>query len=416
MDNELNELCLPTFSNIKELKQSIKIYLVEKYKTNENNYNNNIINDLINKKKSKLVSNYKDNLLLNENIEYLRRYYNTNETIIRLSKICNFYLLNSQIYPNYIKINESKYMFKNIRKKQKLADAFNKNKFFDSEIKRSIFKCQVSYNLNDSISQFDSLEHINENVSMSLNFNKNIIDNDESIICYNKIINSLIKKEKERIKSIPKIEKKVFNKNIIINNTKTKQIKKQINNKFNEKVSTPKITKILHINTNESPVKKQANQFLNIEKKKTPTHKIIASIPEINKKNNKLFIFDNCINNNINKKIIINKQINNSKNNIIKNKNFNNKNKFYQINKTYESSPNKEVLNFSKNNNNNCLILNTCEDIPDNKIISKFNSKKTSIRKRLLSPLADNIQTEGNEREIKQYSKMKKDVILFFYF
>ena len=41
---------------------------------------------------------------------------------MRLPKLCDFYNKYSQVFPNFVALPESKYMFRNIQKKQKLID------------------------------------------------------------------------------------------------------------------------------------------------------------------------------------------------------------------------------------------------------------------------------------------------------
>lgn len=46
---------------------------------------------------------------------------------MRLPKLCEFYQKYSQVFPNFVSLPESKYMFRNIQRKQRLIDdQFNK--------------------------------------------------------------------------------------------------------------------------------------------------------------------------------------------------------------------------------------------------------------------------------------------------
>lgn len=54
--------------------------------------------------------------------EFLKRSYTHAEARARLPKLCTFYDKYSQVFPNYVVLPESKYMFKNIQRKQKLID------------------------------------------------------------------------------------------------------------------------------------------------------------------------------------------------------------------------------------------------------------------------------------------------------
>jgi len=56
-------------------------------------------------------------LILDDINEFLKRPYQFGETKTRLPKLNNFYEKYSQVFPNYVVLPESKYMFKNIQRK-----------------------------------------------------------------------------------------------------------------------------------------------------------------------------------------------------------------------------------------------------------------------------------------------------------
>ncbi len=88
--------------------------LSKKYSTNRDYYNVKIVNDLIYNENTHIVSIFKDYLILDDINEFLKRTYKKDETKTRLPKLCNFYDKYSQVFPNYVCLPESKYMFKNI--------------------------------------------------------------------------------------------------------------------------------------------------------------------------------------------------------------------------------------------------------------------------------------------------------------
>ena len=69
-----------------------------------------------------MVSVFKDYLINDDINEFFKRRYYQSEIKVRLPKLCEFYEKYSQVFPNFIAIPESAYMFKNIQKKQKLID------------------------------------------------------------------------------------------------------------------------------------------------------------------------------------------------------------------------------------------------------------------------------------------------------
>ena len=89
-------------------------------------YNVKVINDIIYNDETHLVSLFKDYLILDDISEFLKRYYTTVECTPRLDKIYNFYDQFSKVFPNYIILEESKYMFKNIERKQIAIDEWQR--------------------------------------------------------------------------------------------------------------------------------------------------------------------------------------------------------------------------------------------------------------------------------------------------
>jgi len=75
-----------------------------------------------------LVSKFKDYLLFDDMTEFFKEYYNSNEIYSRLKTIYDYYESSSYLFPNYTAINEGKYIYKNIIKKQKLIDYINRLK------------------------------------------------------------------------------------------------------------------------------------------------------------------------------------------------------------------------------------------------------------------------------------------------
>ena len=69
-----------------------------------------------------LVSLFKDYLLYDDLTEFFREYYRKKEIYPLLKKIYDYYESSSYLFPNYTAINEGKYIYRNIIRKQKLID------------------------------------------------------------------------------------------------------------------------------------------------------------------------------------------------------------------------------------------------------------------------------------------------------
>lgn len=96
--------------------------LDSKYLTGMDYYNVKVINDIIYNDTTNLVSVFKDYLIYDDISEFLKRFYKEDECYPRLTKIFSFYDKYSKVFPNYIVLEENRYMFKNIERKQIAID------------------------------------------------------------------------------------------------------------------------------------------------------------------------------------------------------------------------------------------------------------------------------------------------------
>lgn len=100
-----------------QIDQIITDNLQRKYMTSKDFYNVKIINDIIYNEPTHIVAVFKDYLIYDDLSEFLKRFYDQNESITRLPKICEFYEKYSKVFPNFVILPESKMMFKNIERK-----------------------------------------------------------------------------------------------------------------------------------------------------------------------------------------------------------------------------------------------------------------------------------------------------------
>ena len=94
--------------NKRTLENIIHQKLMNKYRLMPNNYNSNIIDNIIYNEKTHIVSLFKEYLILDDKGDFLKRYYNKYESYLRLPKFFEFYVLYSKIFPNYTCIEEGK--------------------------------------------------------------------------------------------------------------------------------------------------------------------------------------------------------------------------------------------------------------------------------------------------------------------
>ena len=149
----------------KKVEQRVKKRLITKYDNPISYYHIKLIDDILYNEQTRFVGKFKEILIYDDTNEFLKSFYNKIEIIYKLPKILTFYDKYSKIYANYTAIPEKKYMYKNIKRKQKLIEEVQNinNKFlFDDEKKENTLTNKIfTSNVMDSINSF----------TMSLYFN-----------------------------------------------------------------------------------------------------------------------------------------------------------------------------------------------------------------------------------------------------
>ena len=207
---------------IKYIKRKISQKLTNKYEALFQKYNSNIIDNIIYNERSHIVAVFKDRLILDDNGEFLKRYYKYDESYLRLPKFFEYYDLYSKIFPNYTSLPEGKYFYQNIQKKQKMIDIQEqielenqkRNNIYQNE--KSKINISDDNILNNNKSQKKknkdyvfSTEAIHsilngtnmEFVEILFNINKNNLENEENAFCekINNIINIITVSENNNL-------------------------------------------------------------------------------------------------------------------------------------------------------------------------------------------------------------------------
>ena len=302
-----------------------------KYHGTKDYYNIKAINDIINNSNSHLVLEFKEYLIMGDISEFLQKNYDIKEINQYLKFLIDYYKISSLIFPSYVLLPEKKYIFKNIRKKQKIInkqqEENEKNKIKIGENNNIFFN---TLTLNSIFNQTNT-----SNLKLFFDLKKNEgkdDDNDIKKICKNITKNEIKIKQKQYI-----IERK--NLEIDLNDEKNNQKRISNNNAYNQKINKEKVIinknkikkNILNeIFKTEDNIKNKKNEIkINLDKKIVFSKKreIINNNPEFKKltkqKTNIIytkqntFLFDKYRNNNIIQKIY-SKRNNNSKNNIFK--------------------------------------------------------------------------------------------------
>ena len=103
-------------------KINVMKWNLEKYNTTPLSYHKFQILLLMENANTHLVSLFKDYLLFDDSTEFFKEYYYKKEIYPRLKTIFDYYESSSYLFPNYTAINEGKYIYRNIIRKQKLID------------------------------------------------------------------------------------------------------------------------------------------------------------------------------------------------------------------------------------------------------------------------------------------------------
>ena len=397
------------------LENRARFKLIKRYDKPLSYHDVKMINDILYNEKTHYVEAFKEYLIYEDYNEFLKRYYKAKELAIKLPKILIFYEKYSKIYANYTVIPESKYMYKNIKRKQKMIDQMQNNDInnsdneeeeeeneeisntvFSSKVMNSIFNKTLSslnrsengenteQSINNFISQINDIEikvnQINSNANANANgknnsrikkkiivpikMNKNFIGNNNN--------NNLKPNPKNRIQ-INKNEKFINNNRINNNNFKSKNLDIQIT------YSKKSFQNDLSNNINKS----NNNQNINYNSGNT-------YIINQKKNNNIIYINDYMSKHNYSNS---NSILNNNNNSIVNNTN--NSNTFH----SHQNSLN--VNNFNKQKLKQNLInqYNLKENMSENNIndyltnetnvinnLKNFHKYKLSLGETLLKP------------------------------
>ena len=97
--------------------------LYKKYEeTTQNTYNTNLVNDILMNSNTQLVEAFKESLIYDDQNEFVHELYNSEENTKRIEKLTDYYHKSSKVFPNFVILDEKKFMFKNIKRKQKAID------------------------------------------------------------------------------------------------------------------------------------------------------------------------------------------------------------------------------------------------------------------------------------------------------
>ena len=360
----------------------------QKFYSDDAYYNIMKIDEIINNEKSHLVAEFKDFLVLGDTGEFILKYYNKKETQKIYKQILDYYNENLFIFPNYVALHESKYIYNNIQKKQKIIDIqeeLNDNK------KEKKTDSKNEKNKVFSVKEIESI--LNETDTSGIKQYFGLSENNTE--------NGIDKNEKQILELIDKIN--VMEKNISINkeNKSIKQEEKKVNISNGNNQNNSKEKKVYKINKKEKIIKGR-NEKINIfgsdkvksisdmkgSENKTIKQSSSNSQPNLYFKNNKSLksVFMNSINEKNNSK---EKSVKSKEKMMEKDKKINEvlpQNKKRAIENLYNKD-NKKLFNKIMNNTKNfSLFQDNIENL--NNGMNKSNNK-IKINKSILKEIGD---------------------------
>ena len=455
---------------MKKYKINVMKWNLEKYNTTPSFYEKFQILLLMENANTHLVSVFKDYLLFDDMTEFFKEYYISKDIYPRLKTIYDYYESSSYLFPNYTAINEGKYIYKNIIKKQNLIDYLEdlEDKKKEKEEKRKNRKKQ-SHNEESSsyIEVFDTkvYDNIRKETGNDSKINElfcveNKENNDYDSFASIAKLTEMIKEKDKEINKGKKENNTNFNTNNNLNkksnnNNSVKEHSYNLNNKNNNGFGIEAkifVSRRININPTDNNNKKKylkkpenisINNFINSNYSST-SNSAKKKINENSSGKFKNIIIDPSKSNdfnknsqgNINKKVnttanAINNKNGYKKNNIIINIINNNKNNNYQSNNNYFSnytSNNTNENNVNKNNyfqnntnngeidNRNYNISNNNSSKSNNNINSHFKKANNIIKNQISSKglIVRNSNSNNSKKIIKRTKKEIKSKLLPF--
>ena len=371
---------------------------------NKDFYNIKIINEIICNENTHIVAEFKDFLIKGDYSEFLQKVYTMSECKRCLPKIFEYYDSCSVIFPNYVILPESKYIYKNIQRKQRIIDNQEDLENKKKKIQKGLIKESNDLEQFFTIQALDSILDQTDTSGIKKFFGVNQDDNSEKNISLENIINKITNAENNNNTKFMS-ERKFSNTTLKKNNDINKKRMGLNFNTINSKIKGRNYNRYLngggYNSLSNNNREKKNNNYTGLNVNSTTSNgmkntKVSSTTIDIDSKN---FIQNNnSINSN---KKIINKNLNNSikKPKIIQSL-FTNNNKEYVI-KIFKEV-NKKVSN--KLNNKKIHQRNIKSFSPINKSLNSKSKISNVVKKnKKLSPSS----SSSTHNQISSYNSKK---------
>ena len=357
----------------KKVYKDFKYY----YSNDKDFYNIKVINEIICNDNTHIVAVFKDYLINGDYSEFLQKFYKLKCSIESLPKIFEYYDSCSVIFPNYVVLPESKYIYKNIQRKQRVIDNQQELEEEQEKIKNGLIKDEKEETVFTTQAYDSILNQTNTSIARKIFGANNIDIKEENNLSLEKLIKKIDKAEKN---SKYFLEKKVFN----------------INLKKNDKNRIIKKDKILldnlSINSSQRFKGRNYKRYINMEYNSCSNNNINKNNYTVNSKGIRNFIFN-----------LNNTNINNNNNKFHHHKissttiDVDNSTKNY---KTLYSSSNKRYSN--NNNNNKTITSHHMRNYSNNFKKSLLNSILSNNNKRdMVMKVLKNLNSNNNIHKSK---------------
>lgn len=222
--------------------------LYQRHSITNNLLNRYTITNIIFNDKMHVVSEFKEWLIYGDANEFLKRYYNIKESIEKIKTFCQFYEMNSIIFPNYCILPESKYLFRNIKRKQKVIDEIEGKSHDQSSLS--------SGNSNDNKVN-DSIKKIEQNGNVMIHSKIFTEQIRESLVTVNNSYNS-----SQSYIDINKLITKIGGSDIVSLNSNKSHHQQGSNNNNQEQLITSHHNKIEGLSTDVASMFKHHKKFI----------------------------------------------------------------------------------------------------------------------------------------------------------
>ena len=145
-DKDLNEKIIKLFIGdhpllpMKTIEKIAHCNFMNQHYKNKDFYNIKVIDEIIHNESSHIVAEFKDYLIKGDTSEFIMKFYKKRESLNLLPKISECYINCSVIFPNYVILPESKYIYKNIKKKQRVIDIQQEQEEREENIKNGVYE------------------------------------------------------------------------------------------------------------------------------------------------------------------------------------------------------------------------------------------------------------------------------------